>query len=101
MRRLGRDCEADLSQQRNQVIADALIDKGCQESISADKARFLDMAEGSVEGYRYFLILSKDLGEIPKSCLRQGEALASWLNRHRENAVRLFHVEHSFRPIFS
>src|SRR2546426_4520035 len=29
---------------------------------SADKARFMNMAEGSVEECRYFLILVKDLG---------------------------------------
>src|SRR5215469_16621976 len=38
------------------------IAEGFRRRGKADKARFLNMAEGSVEECRYFLILTKDLG---------------------------------------
>ena len=47
---------------RAAVSIPANIAEGFRRRGKADKARFLNMAEGSVEERRYFLILSKDLG---------------------------------------
>jgi four helix bundle protein len=53
-----------LSQQmrRAAVSIPANIAEGFRRRGKADKARFMNMAEGSVEECRYFLILAKDLG---------------------------------------
>src|SRR5437870_13893067 len=53
-----------LSQQmrRAAVSIPANIAEGFRRRGKADKARFMNMAEGSVEECRYFLILVKDLG---------------------------------------
>ena len=47
---------------RAAVSIPANIAEGFRRRGKADKARFLNIAEGSVEGCRYFLILAKDLG---------------------------------------
>ena len=47
---------------RASVSIPANIAEGFRRRSKADKARFLNMAEGSVEECRYFLILTKDLG---------------------------------------
>jgi four helix bundle protein len=44
------------------VSIPANITEGFRRRGKADKARFMNMAEGSVEECRYFLILVKDLG---------------------------------------
>jgi four helix bundle protein len=53
-----------LSQQmrRASVSIPANIAEGFRRRGKADKARFMNMAEGSVEECRYFLILARDLG---------------------------------------
>jgi len=51
------------SQMRRAAVSiPANIAEGFRRRSKADKARFLNMAEGSVEECRYFLILTKDLG---------------------------------------
>ena len=47
---------------RAAVSIPANIAEGFGKRSPADKARFLNMAEGSVEQCRYYLILSQDLG---------------------------------------
>ena len=47
---------------RASVSIPANIAEGFRRRGKADKARFMNMAEGSVEECRYFLILAKDLG---------------------------------------
>ena len=47
---------------RASVSIPANIAEGFRRRSKADKARFLNIAEGSVEECRYFLILAKDLG---------------------------------------
>jgi len=47
---------------RASVSIPANIAEGFRRRGKADKARFMNIAEGSVEECRYFLILVKDLG---------------------------------------
>jgi len=47
---------------RAAVSIPANIAEGFRRRGKADKARFMNMAEGSLEECRYYLILSKDLG---------------------------------------
>jgi four helix bundle protein len=51
-----------LQMRRAAVSIPANIAEGFRRRGQADKARFLNIAEGSVEECRYFLILAKDLG---------------------------------------
>jgi len=51
-----------LQMRRAAVSIPANIAEGFRRRGKADKARFMTMAEGSVEECRYFLILAKDLG---------------------------------------
>jgi len=51
-----------LQMRRAAVSIPANIAEGFRRRGKADKARFLNIAEGSVEECRYFLILVKDLG---------------------------------------
>jgi four helix bundle protein len=51
-----------LQMRRAAVSIPANIAEGFRRRGKPDKARFLNVAEGSVEEYRYFLILAQDLG---------------------------------------
>lgn len=52
-----------ISQFRRAAISIAAnIAEGFKKKGKSDKARFMNIAQGSVEEYRYYLILSKDLG---------------------------------------
>ena len=51
-----------LQMRRAAVSVAANIAEGFRKRGRADKARFMNMAEGSLEENRYYLILSKDLG---------------------------------------
>jgi len=51
-----------LQMRRASVSIPANIAEGFRRRGKADKARFMNIAEGSVEECRYFLILVKDLG---------------------------------------
>jgi four helix bundle protein len=51
-----------LQMRRAAVSIPANIAEGFRRRGKADKARFMNMAEGSVEECRYFLILASDLG---------------------------------------
>jgi four helix bundle protein len=51
-----------MSQMRRAVVSIAAnIAEGFRKRGKADKARFLNKAEGSIEESRYYLILAKDL----------------------------------------
>jgi len=47
---------------RAAVSIPANIDEGYRKRGKADKARFLNISEGSLEECKYYLILTKDLG---------------------------------------
>jgi four helix bundle protein len=53
-----------LSQQMRRAVISipANIAEGFRKRSKADKVRFLNMAEGSIEESRYYLILAQDLG---------------------------------------
>lgn len=51
-----------LQLRRAAVSIPANIAEGFRRRGKADKARFMNMAEGSIEESRYYLILAKDLG---------------------------------------
>ena len=51
-----------LQMRRASVSIPANIAEGFRRRGKPDKARFMNIAEGSVEECRYFLILAKDLG---------------------------------------
>ena len=51
-----------LQLRRAAVSIPANIAEGFRRRGKADKARFMNMAEGSIEECRYYLILAKDLG---------------------------------------
>ena len=51
-----------LQMRRAAVSIPANIAEGFRRRGHADKARFMNMAEGSIEECRYYLILAKDLG---------------------------------------
>ena len=51
-----------LQMRRAALSIPANIAEGFRRHGKADKARFMNMAEGSVEECRYYLILAKDLG---------------------------------------
>jgi four helix bundle protein len=51
-----------LQMRRAAVSIPANIAEGFRRRGKADKARFMNIAEGSIEECRYYLILAKDLG---------------------------------------
>jgi four helix bundle protein len=54
-----------LQMRRAAVSIPANIAEGFRKGSKPDKARYLNMAEGSVEESRYYLILARDLGYGP------------------------------------
>ena len=58
------------SQMRRAAVSiPANIAEGFRKRGRADKARFMNMAEGSIEESRYYLILAQDLGYGPTDVL--------------------------------
>jgi four helix bundle protein len=55
---------------RAAISIPANIAEGFKKRGRADKARFLNIAQGSLEETRYYLILSRDLGYLENSNLR-------------------------------
>ena len=72
-----------LQMRRAAVSIPANIAEGFRRRSKADKARFMNMAEGSVEECRYFLILAKDLGYADTRTLTAAlEEVSRLLNAH-------------------
>lgn len=74
---------------RASVSIPANIAEGFRKYGSADKARFLNIAEGSLEECRYYCILSQDLGFAETTHLQEPLAtiasqLAAYIRRLRE-----------------
>jgi four helix bundle protein len=58
--------------------------EGFRKQSEPDKIRFLNMAEGSLEECRYYLILGHDLGHLDKQLLwESSEEIARILNAYR------------------
>jgi four helix bundle protein len=69
---------------RAAVSIPANIAEGFRKQSAADKARFLNIAEGSLEECRYYLILANDLGYIDKKTLWElTEEVGRLLNAYR------------------
>jgi four helix bundle protein len=54
---------------RAAVSIAANIAEGFKKKSKADKARFMNIAQGSIEEWRYYLILARDLGYGDNSAL--------------------------------
>jgi len=73
------------SQSRLDVSILADIAEGFGKHSSAEKARFLNIVEGSVEECRYYLILFQDLGYAPSGSLMSDTHFHSlWFPRFNE-----------------
>jgi four helix bundle protein len=69
---------------RAAVSIAANIAEGFRKQSKQDKARFLNIAEGSLEECRYYLILAHDLGYLEHGCLWDlTEQVGRLLNSHR------------------
>ncbi len=74
---------------RAAVSIPANIAEGFRKKSSQDKARFLNISEGSLEECRYYLILAHDLGYLDKSLLwGQSEEVGRLLNAYRSAILR-------------
>jgi four helix bundle protein len=69
---------------RAAVSVPANIAEGFRKQSGADKARFLNISEGSLEECRYYLTLAHDLGYLDKGALwQQSEEVGRLLNGYR------------------
>lgn len=69
---------------RAAVSVPANIAEGFRKHSRPDKARFLNIAEGSLEECRYYIILGHDLGYLDKQSLWQmSEEVGRLLNGYR------------------
>ncbi|HKI19001.1 MAG TPA: four helix bundle protein [Isosphaeraceae bacterium] len=73
------------------VSVPANIAEGFRKQSQADKARFLNIAEGSLEECRYYLILAHDLGYIEKSAMwESSDEIGRLLNAYRSAILRSY-----------
>jgi four helix bundle protein len=85
-RRFPREERHGLSSQfrRAAISIPANIAEGFRKHSKQDKARFLNIAEGSLEECRYYLILAHDLGHLEKRPLWElTEEVGRLLNAYR------------------
>ena len=69
---------------RAAVSVPANIAEGFRKQSIPDKARFLNISEGSLEECRYYLILAHDLGYVDKAVLwEMSEEVGRLLNGYR------------------
>lgn len=74
---------------RAAISIPANIAEGFRKYSAADKARFMDTAEGSVEGCRYYCLLARDSGYGDTEKLREAleviaRQLAAYVRRLRD-----------------
>lgn len=83
------------SQMRRAAVSiPANIAEGYRKRGTADKARFLNISEGSLDELNYYLILSKDLNymsdrqyeELNTKCIEVSKLLHAYVNAIRSNA---------------
>jgi four helix bundle protein len=73
---------------RAAVSIPANIAEGFRKESKQDKARFLNISEGSLEECRYYLILAHDLGHIDKGALwALSEDVGRLLNAYRSAII--------------
>ena len=73
---------------RASVSIPANIAEGFSKRTKVDKARFYNIAKGSLEEVRYYLILSRDLGYTEKSNLfTQLEEISRLLHSYTKNLL--------------
>jgi four helix bundle protein len=70
---------------RAAVSVSANISEGFKKKGTADKVRFLNISQGSLEECRYYLILSKDLGyghngELDQQLIEVSKLLQSYMS---------------------
>ncbi len=69
---------------RAAVSVSANIAEGFRKRSEADKARYLNISEGSLDECRYYLVLANDLGYLKKQALwESSEEVARLLNGYR------------------
>ena len=74
---------------RAAVSISANIAEGFRKQSKSDKARFFNIAEGSLEECRYYLILARDLSYLDKMALwADSEEIARLLNAYRTAILR-------------
>ncbi len=74
---------------RAAVSIPANIAEGFRKQSNVDKARILNISEGSLEECRYYLILAHDLGYLDKSLYwEQSEEVGRLLNSYRSAILR-------------
>ena len=73
---------------RAAVSIAANIVEGFRKQSKADKARMLNISEGSLEECRYYIILAKDLGYMNDDSLWElTEEIGRMLNTYRNNIL--------------
>jgi len=81
-----------LQLRRAAVSIAANIAEGFKKKGKADKARFMNMSQGSVEECRYYLILAKDLGYGDSQSLQiQLEEVSKLLQVYTETILASIH----------
>ena len=69
---------------RAAVSVPANVAEGFRKRSEADKARYLNISEGSLDECRYYLILASDLGYLKKQALwESSDEVARLLNGYR------------------
>ena len=78
-----------VSQMRRAAVSiPANIAEGFRKNTTADKARFYNIAQGSLEETRYYLILSRDLGYIAENGLgEQANEVGKILQSYRKKLL--------------
>ena len=78
-----------LQMRRAAVSIPANIAEGFKKTTKSDKARFMNIAQGSIEESRYYLILSRDLHYGNTECLLETlDEVGRILNAYRKSILK-------------